>query len=655
MRLENVYIADCETTGFLPNVDKIHTFGISWKNSSGEWLVKDTPNYEDMIKVLSNPENILVMHNGILYDKPVLEHVLKIKIQATIIDTLPIVWYLFPNRIKEGKKYGLGSFGTDYGVAKPEIESWEGLSYEEYSHRVREDVIINRLLWEDCLAYYLELYDDNVSLVGVHIRFLMSIMDLVAEQEFYGIKLDKKLCEEGLEVLTKLADEKINILKTVMPKIPVKKVVNFPKKGLYKQDGSLSAMGEKYLICVKGCGLPLDYQGPIEVITSYKDSNPVSVSQVKDFLLSIGWVPERYEENINTKGESIKVAQIKTKDKLLCPSVIKLVDKVPELKALEDLSTINHRASYLTGFLKNVRDDGYIQAQISGLTNTIRLKHKTLVNLPKVSASFGQYVRPVLTCEDDEVMIGSDLSSLENYTRTNFVLPWQPDAAAILDDPDYDSHTQLAIYAGMMDQSDEDLYKWYKKGTKDRSLLPEKYSSNSDEEISNIVANLNKIRNKAKTTSYSALYGIGKVKLAKELKISDKEAQQLLDGYWALNIAVKKFTESLYTKTIRNQLWVLNPGNNFYYSARGTKDLFSTVNQGFGSFIHVLWCKNMRQLDIKIRANFHDEAVIVCKSGDEGIVSNLLQQAIERTNKQAKLNVPVKIDIQVGKNYGEIH
>jgi DNA polymerase III alpha subunit (gram-positive type) len=133
MDLSRVYIADCETTGFLPHVDKIHTFGISWKNSSGEWLVKDTPNYEDMIKVLTNPENILVMHNGILYDKPVLEHVLKIKVTATIIDTLPIVWYLFPNRIKEGKKYGLGSFGTDYGVAKPIVENdeWIGLTKDE--------------------------------------------------------------------------------------------------------------------------------------------------------------------------------------------------------------------------------------------------------------------------------------------------------------------------------------------------------------------------------------------------------------------------------------------------------------------------------------------------------------------------------------------
>jgi hypothetical protein len=523
------------------------------------------------------------------------------------------------------------------------------------SFRVKEDVLINRLLWEECLSYYLELYSDDVDTVGMHIRFLMSIMDLVAEQEFLGIKLDRKLCEDGLAILTGLAEEKIEILKTILPKIPVKKVVTFPAKGLYKKDGSLSVAGEKYLSYVKGCGLDLSYEGPIEVVTSHKDANPVSVSQVKDYLLSIGWVPERFEENINTKGESIKVAQIKTKDKLLCPSILLLVDKVPEIKALEDLSTINHRASYLKGFLKNVREDGYIPAQISGLTNTIRLKHKTLVNLPKVSASFGQYVRPVLTCEDDEVMIGSDLSSLENYTRTNFVLPWQPDAADILDDPEYDSHTQLAIYANMMDQADEDLYKWYKKGTKDRELIPMKYITYSDEELSDTVSDLNKIRNKAKTTSYSALYGIGKVKLAKELKISEKEAQQLLDGYWSLNSAVKKFTESIQTRTVRGQLWALNPGNGFLYACRGTKDLFSTINQGHGSFIHVLWCKNMRQLGVQVRANFHDEAVIVCKSGDESRVSDLLLQAIEKTNKQAKLKVPVKIDIQIGKNYGQIH
>jgi len=137
-----------------------------------------------------------------------------------------------------------------------------------------------------------------------------------------------------------------------------------------------------------------------------------------------------------------------------------LVEKVPELEALADLSTILHRKAYLVGFLKNVKPNGYIQAQIAGLTNTIRFRHKNLVNLIKVSAPFGEYVRPVLTCEEDEVFVGSDINSLENYTRTNFIADIDPKAIDILSDPDYDTHTQLGIYAGLMTEDEEAFFKY---------------------------------------------------------------------------------------------------------------------------------------------------------------------------------------------------
>jgi len=56
-----------------------------------------------------------------------------INIQATIIDSLILAWYIEPNRIKEGGKYGLADFGEEFGVKKPEIESeeWVGLSDEK--------------------------------------------------------------------------------------------------------------------------------------------------------------------------------------------------------------------------------------------------------------------------------------------------------------------------------------------------------------------------------------------------------------------------------------------------------------------------------------------------------------------------------------------
>jgi hypothetical protein len=360
-------------------------------------------------------------------------------------------------------------------------------------------------------------------------------------------------------------------------------------------------------------------------------------------------------DSISTKGEVKQVEQIKDKEKNLCKSVLALIEKVPELIALQDLSTINHRKAYLVSFLKNVKPNGYIQAQIAGLTNTIRFRHKTLVNLISVSASFGQYVRPVLTCENDEVFAGSDINSLENYTRTNFIADIEPKAIDILSDPDYDTHTQLGIYAGLMTEEEEAFFKWYKKDTKDVSLLPEIFKVYNEEELSEQFTRINGIRNKSKTTSYSALYGIGKKKLAKELKISEKEAQQLLDGYWKLNNSVKVFAESCKTKEVRGQLWVLNPGNGYYYTLRKMNDIFSTVNQGFGSYLHILWCRNVRTLGVKIVGNFHDEILTVCKSEYYEDVKAKLHLAMEMTNKQTKLRVPLKVEVKKGLNYGDVH
>jgi DNA polymerase I-like protein with 3'-5' exonuclease and polymerase domains len=651
MNLDNgIYVCDCESDGFLDSLTKIHTFGIGWKTKDNSWALKDTAKYDDMIKVLSDPTKVCVFHNGYLFDKKALEKVLGIEVKAFIIDTLPLSWALFPNRLK----YGLEFFAEDYGLQKPKIESWTDLTYEEYANRVREDVKINIALWEDCLNYLKEIYDGDLAKIESYLRFLAEVMQIVADQETYGIKLDINKCRENLEILTKMAQEKIDILKTIMPKIPIKSKRTKPKN-MFKKDGSLSSSGERWMYLVKACGLPDDYDGVIEEITGYSESNPVSVSQVKQYLFSLGWIPEIYVETVNTKGELKQVEQIKDKDKNLCKSVLKLVEKVPELIALDDLSVINHRKSYLESFLKNVQPNGYIQAQIGGLTNTIRLRHKTLVNLPKISAPYGEYVRPVLTCEADEVFVGSDLSSLENYTRTNFVADIDPKAIDILSDPDYDSHTQLAIFAGMMSQEDEDFYKWYKKGTKDRNTLPEFYKVYNDEEISEQFSKLNIIRNKAKTTSYSALYGVGKKKLAKELKISEKEAQQLLDGYWKLNQAVKIFSSQCEVKTVRHQMWVKNPLNGYFYTLRKESDIFSTVNQGAGSYLHILWCAYMRRKGIKIVGNFHDEILTVCKSNDYERVKSLLWESIEAVNKQAKLRVPLKIDVQKGKNYGDVH
>lgn len=651
MDLNRVYVADLESDGLLNEATKIWVLGVGYKDKQGVWQKKVTNDYNNIKKVFENENNVIVMHNGILFDKKLVEKILGIKVKAFIIDTLPLSWALFTNRLK----YGLESFGEDYGIKKPEISDWENLTYEEYAHRVSEDVAINIALWEDLLSYLREIYDADDTRIIFYIKFLMSIMDVVSEQETLGIKLDKELAEANLQELKEMGQEIETTLKKLLPPIPIK-VSKMKPKNLYKKDGSLSKAGEEWKTITDKLGLDFEYNGPIEIIKGYQEPNPNSVDQIKSYLFSKGWAPEIFSESISKTGEVKAVPQIKDKEKNLCRSVLAVVEKTPEFKVYEDLSIINHRKAYLESFLKNVRDDGYIEARIGGLTNTLRLKHRNLVNLIKVSAPFGKYVRPTLTCEDDEVFVGSDISSLENYTRTHFIADIEPEALKILEDPTYDSHIALGVFADLLTQEEADFFLWYKNTNRsDLSSLSERFKTMSEVDMKSEIERITEIRQKSKTTSYSALYGIGKVKLAKELKISQKEAQQLLDGYWKLNNSVKVFSSQCKIKTVRNQMWVLNPLNNLYYSLRKEADIFSTINQGAGSFIHVLWMANMRKRGIKIIGNFHDEILTVCKSEDKEKVEQIIRESMELVNKQLNMKVTLKVDVQFGKNYGDVH
>ena len=109
MDLENVFVADCETDGLIEQVTKMHVLSVGFKNADGGWTIKSTKNKADVEKVFCNAKNVVVMHNGRRYDKPVLEKIHNIKITATIIDSLALAWWMYPTRSKEGKKFGLGA------------------------------------------------------------------------------------------------------------------------------------------------------------------------------------------------------------------------------------------------------------------------------------------------------------------------------------------------------------------------------------------------------------------------------------------------------------------------------------------------------------------------------------------------------------------
>lgn len=296
-------IFDIETDGLLENVTKIHC--LSYLNLSTNKIISLT-SYAEIIELFNSPSlKTIIGHNIILYDIPVLEKILKIKIKQRAIDTLGLSWYLYPDRNRHGLEY----WGDDLGVKKPTISDWSNLDIQEYKHRCESDVRINTLLFTKEMGYLNKLYEKDVDRIINYISFKL---DCAREQEEVKCKINKGLVKKSLKELEDLREQKTEIIKRVMPKKVIFKTVSKPQK-MYLKNGSLSSLGEKWMSLLQSQNLPQDYDNSVSYVISEEVGNPNSKDQLKDWLFSIGWKPITFEYRVNKAGETKEVPQIYNK------------------------------------------------------------------------------------------------------------------------------------------------------------------------------------------------------------------------------------------------------------------------------------------------------------------------------------------------------
>lgn len=668
MNLDRVFVCDIETVGMLEDIksfDDLHVFSCCYQDSEGLWQIKSTNKFEDIQKVVGNPNNTLIFHNGICYDKPVLEK-MGFDFKASVIDTLGVSYYLYSER----DKHGLGEWGEYFGVPKPAIESWVGLPYETYVERCEEDVKINTNLWLMMLKFARELYEGDDDLICNTIRYLNFKLEKLFCQQENKILIDVEQCKKNLEFLESIIEEKSAILNSIMPKIPVTSKKTKPKV-MFKKDGSLSANGAKWLDLCQKVGVPEDYSGEINVVVKYKEPNCASSVQMKDFLLSKGWKPTIYKDGANGK-----VAQLRDDDKNLCPNIVKLCKEYPELEALEGLSVAQHRAGYLKGFLNSVDEDGYVNAWAHGFTKTLRLKHVSpFANLPKPSAKYGELVRSVMIAPPGYVCFGADLSSIEDKSKQISIYPIDPEYVLSMNTKGWDAHLALGQKAGFFDEEDVQFFKWFKSRDKKEPIgeCPPKYTGMSEEDMHIMFEELSLKRAISKTGTYSLTYGCGVPKLAESTGLSKKEAKKLYDGFHSLNWSVKEFADRQKIKTVRgaNFLklnkkagglqqvaetdWVWSEVSQMWLFLKNRKDCFSALNQHFGVKIFDTWAYYMYKRGIKFSGEWHDEEFWYCPEDRVEEHKAIIETAITLVNKKFDPPVPIECDFQVGSNYAEVH
>lgn len=298
------------------------------------------------------------------------------------------------------------------------------------------------------------------------LNYLQFKMECAAYQEQNPIRLDYDACLKHIEVLEKEQEERVEALKGIMP--AVEKVIykNRPKV-MFKKDGDLSANGEKWLALLREHKLPPTYNKPVPVVVGYDEPNPNSTDQVKSWLSSLGWEPCTYKYlRDKSTGKERKIEQVRVNGELT-DSVLALKDRAPEVEILEGLTVIQHRLGIFKGFIEcAVSRDGkwYLKAEIAGLTNTLRFKHrKPLVNLPGVDKPWGKEIRSCLIADDGEVFVGADMVSLEDTTRRHYVKPVDPELIEEESVDGFDPHLRLAVQAGMITQEEYEFYQWFKE------------------------------------------------------------------------------------------------------------------------------------------------------------------------------------------------
>jgi DNA polymerase I len=174
------------------------------------------------------------------------------------------------------------------------------------------------------------------------------------------------------------------------------------------------------------------------------------------------------------------------------------------------------------------------------------------------------------------------------------------------------------------------------------------------------------MRSKVKAMSYGLVYGLSEYGLAKQLRISNADAKQLMADYFARFGGVRAYLSKVvddaklneFTTTIYGRRRPFNDLNSKIFTIRenARRAALNAPIQGTAAdvmklaMIKVDELLTANQVKSRILLQVHDELVIEVASGELERVKELVIQGMEQA---AKLDVPLEVSVGVGKSWDE--
>jgi DNA polymerase-1 len=173
------------------------------------------------------------------------------------------------------------------------------------------------------------------------------------------------------------------------------------------------------------------------------------------------------------------------------------------------------------------------------------------------------------------------------------------------------------------------------------------------------------MRRVAKTVNFGVIYGMSEYGLEQATELSREEAAGFIAGYFAQHPGVKQYIESTkkqareagYVQTLlgrRRSIPEINSSNRQVREAAERMAINMPVQGTSADIIKVAMINLDREMDkrrlkSKMLLQVHDELVFEVPEGELELMCQLVPQAMSTA---LKLNVPLKVDIKTGNNWG---
>ena len=311
-----------------------------------------------------------------------------------------------------------------------------------------------------------------------------------------------------------------------------------------------------------------------------------------------------------------------------------LIDPVPRM-ILEYRELAKLQSTYVDSLPKLCDKNDRIHTdfiQTGTATGRLSSREPNLQNIP-IRNEAGRKIRSAFTAPEGKVLISADYAQIELVVLAHLSGDKNM-CEAFINGIDVHKSTAALIYGVSID-----------------NVTPE-------------------MRRTAKVINFGVIYGMSAFRLAQDLGISRTQAASFIENYFKMYSSVNSFIQNTiqnaeqtgFIQTIlgrKRPILNINSKNKVEKSAAERIAINSPVQGSAADIVKKAMCdisEELRKTESQARLllQVHDELIFECPD-DEKIIKETIEIIKNKMENCVKLNVPLRVSVEYGKNWGEFH